>query len=81
MNAIPSSVFLGPLFLAAFFVISAVTVAGCKILFLFFVKERKKMRSSRPPRPKKTDKFASSAVRSIEINPEEVDRIYVKKVS
>ena len=78
MNTIPSSVFLGPLFLAAFFVLSIVAVAGCKILILLCVRERKKIpaQKKRTPKPPTHD-----PVRSIEINPEEVDRIYVKKVS
>ena len=78
MNTIPSSVFLGPLFLAVFFVLSIVVVAGCKILILLCVRERKKTPATKKRNPKPSP---HDPVRSIEINPEEVDRIYVKKVS
>lgn len=81
MNAIPSSVFLGPLFLIVFFIASAVMVAGIKLLFLHLKREpikvlpkkRRKAQSSKPQPVK--------AVKSIEINPDEVDKIYVKKIS
>ncbi|MBQ6728420.1 MAG: hypothetical protein IJQ87_05700 [Clostridia bacterium] len=80
MNAIPSSLFLGPLCLIGFFLISTVLVAGIKLLYLYFKREpikfipKKRKAPANKPQPVK-------AVKSIEINPDEVDKIYVKKVS
>ncbi|MBQ6922295.1 MAG: hypothetical protein IJQ66_04325 [Clostridia bacterium] len=85
MNDIILSVFLGPLFLALFFLFSLVTVAGTKILLLHFKREspKKVTAKRRSPRiktpPEKT--AAPTAVRTIEIDPDTVDRIYVKKPS
>ena len=81
MNAIPSSLFLGPLFLIVFFLISTITVAGIKILYLHLKREPinfipKKSRKTPAPKPQPV-----KPVKSIEINPDEVDKIYVKKVS
>ena len=79
---IPPSVFLGPLFLAAFFVISAVIVAGTKLLIAYFRRTPAKTASRRKRVKKPAPPPAPAApVRSIEINPDEVDKIYVRKVS
>lgn len=85
MNDIPASLFLGPLFMIAFFIACTVTVAGIKILYLYFKRAPIRIKPEKP----KTAKRKISAetreqrkpVRSIEINPDEVDKIYVKKVS
>lgn len=84
MNYITASVFLGPLFLIAFFLACTVIVAGIKIIYLYFkrtpvkfshrIKRTKKSVQAPPPAPAKP-------IRSIEINPDEVDKIYVKKIS
>ena len=83
MNNIPSSLFLGPLFLIAFFVASVVIVAGIKILYLYFKREPVRLKPERVKKPKtvKPAPPPQKPIRSIEINPDEVDRIYVKKIS
>nr|MBO4518346.1 hypothetical protein [Clostridia bacterium] len=80
MNSIPSSLFLGPLCLIGFFLISVILVAGIKILYLYFKREPIKFihKSHRTPKQKPQP---VKPVKSIEINPDEVDKIYVKKVS
>ena len=84
MNGIPASVFLGPLFMAAFFVIILVMVAGVKLLLFYFVKDKnvseKIIRRPRKRKPKPITP-TDEPVRSIEIDPEKIDKIYVKKVS
>ncbi len=80
MNLILSSVqtkeiFLGLVFLILFFLVSVIITLGIKALFLmfdqkFFYKEKRKQYIA--PKPKKP-------IKSIEINPDEVDRILVKK--
>ena len=82
MNNIPSSLFLGPLFIIAFFVASAIVVAGTKILYLYFKREPVKLKPARVKKPKIVKPAPTQKpIRSIEINPDEVDRIYVKKIS
>ena len=81
MNNIPVSLFLGPLSLIALFILCLVAVAGIKILYLYFkrVPERAKPTVKRVKKPVPSQQ--EKPVRSIEINPDEVDKIYVKKVS
>lgn len=82
MNNIPSSLFLGPLFLVAFFIASVVIVAGIKILYLYFKREPVRLKPERVKKPKTVKPTPpQKPIRSIEINPDEVDRIYVKKIS
>lgn len=85
MNNIPSSLFLGPLFLLAFFIGSVVIVAGIKIFWLYIRRTPVKLKPAKPKRVKISPQVKSAVsekpVRSIEINPDEVDKIYVKKVS
>ena len=81
MNAIPSSLFLGPLFLIALFIVSVIVVAGIKLIYFYFKREPikfipKKSRKTPAPKPQPV-----KPVKSIEINPDEVDKIYVKKIS
>ena len=84
-NLLNSAVF-GPLFLILLFALCTILVVGVKVVFynlktLFIqpvvveqeVVKRKKPRP-RKPKPKTPE-------RSIEINPNEIDKIYVKKVS
>ncbi len=82
MNDIPASVFLGPLFLFVLFIVCTVIVAGIKILYLYFKREPIKLKpaAKRAKKPAITPPPAKP-IRSIEINPDEVDKIYVKKVS
>ena len=81
MKNIPVSLFLGPLCLIAFYILCLIIVAGIKILYYYFkrspVKITKAAKRVKTPTPVPKEK----PVRSIEINPDEVDKIYVKKVS
>ena len=81
MNNIPVSLFLGPLFLIVLYIVCLISVAGIKILYLYFkrspVKIKPIVKRAKNPTPISSEKPA----RSIEINPDEVDKIYVKKVS
>lgn len=93
MNDVILSVFLGPLFLILFFLCCLAVVAGVKIILLYFRREtpaiapqtpavkraRKKPVRSRAEKPDAPAKPA--AIRSIEIDPSQVDKIYVKKIS
>ena len=82
MKDIPSSLFLGPLFLITFFLASVVIVAGIKILYLYFKREPVKLKPERVRKPKIVKPAPpQKPIRSIEINPDEVDKIYVKKIS
>ncbi|MBQ9485528.1 MAG: hypothetical protein IJU83_01690 [Clostridia bacterium] len=84
MKEIPVSLFLGPLFLITFFVACAVIVVGIKMLILYFKKEPKTpTRLSVKPKRRRAENSAPppKPVRSIEIDPDQVDKIYVKKVS
>ena len=72
------SYILGPIFIILFLAISIVSVVGVKyIISALFDKTT----FENPPTPKPKRKRKRKPVRSIEINPEEVDRIYVKKSS
>lgn len=71
---------LGPLFLICFFLISLIAVVGVKTVILavrlkFFPKKRRNIpaKQEKPKKPR--------VVKSVEINPDEVDKIYVKRVS
>ncbi|MBQ9734992.1 MAG: hypothetical protein IJV95_03935 [Clostridia bacterium] len=69
-----------------FFIASLFIVLGAKSANEFIKLRLPKKKVSAPPqneqKPKTTrPKKKPSAVRSIEINPDEIDRIYVKKIS
>ena len=83
MKDIPSSLFLGPLFLLAFFVASVIIVAGIKTLYFYLRRKPVKLKPVKIKKPKmiKPALPMEKPIRSIEINPDEVDRIYVKKIS
>lgn len=85
MNNIPSSLFLGPVFLIALFLLCVIAVAGIKILYFYVKRSPIKLKPEKPKKAKPriiAKPFQpEKVVRSIEINPDEVDRIYVKKVS
>ncbi len=70
------SFFLGLLSLIALFFLCSVTVVGVKSVFakLFPKPKPQPVKTVKKDKPKKTTK-------SITVNPEEIDRIYVKKVS
>ena len=82
MNNIPVSLFLGPLFLVLFFILCLVLVAGIKLLYYYFKPSPEKLKPESPkPKKPKTVKEPPKPIRSIEINPDEIDKIYVKKAS
>ena len=82
MNNIPLSLFLGPIFLVLLFLICLVSVAGAKLLYYYFKQPRKKLKPKpekvKSPRPKPEPVKSS---RTVEINADEVDKIYVKRAS
>ena len=85
---ITSSVFWGFLCVVLLFVLSLLLVVGAKAVILYIKQMVDKIRylpsekDFKPAPPKKsTVKKAEKPIRSIEINPDEVDRIYVKKIS
>ncbi len=86
LSSILPSFFTGLLFLVLFFLLSLFLVVGIKSVFIaikpYFTKKKKpkaiEIKPKESPKPKPIKKKVS---RSIEINPDEVDKIYVKKVS
>lgn len=73
-----SDLFFFILLFAAFYI----SVAGLKFFALYLKKRFKKFFKVKRAAPVKTQKRKKpAAIRSIEIDPEEVDRIYVKKIS
>lgn len=86
MNVSVPSYVAGPLLLAALFALCAFTVIGAKTLLDFIGSILRK--KNRPPEKAAKPKPAPAAPRgkprtlkSIEINPDDVDRIYVRKSS
>ncbi len=86
MNISVPSYVAGPLLLAALFALCAFTVIGAKTLLDFIRSMLRK--KSRPPEKAAKRIPAPAAPRrqprtlkSIEINPDDVDRIYVRKSS
>ena len=74
----PLSYLLGPIFIMLFFFVVVVAVSGFKYILTFFMPKKKK----EEPKPvKKVIVKHPRSIRSIEIDPKEVDRIYVKKSS
>ena len=74
------SYLLGPLFLICFFLTSLIAVVGIKtILYALRIKFFPKKHVDIPVKQEKTKK--PRVVKSVEINPDEVDKIYVKRVS
>ncbi len=82
MSEIFLSVVGGIFFISVFFVFSVVVVLGAKVFYknvssLFPKPDEKEVK----PVKRKARKKPSNVVRSIEINPEEIDKIYVRKSS
>ncbi len=85
------SFFLGILIITLLFFICAFLTLGAKITYYYIIsnlKEKKKIAPSKVEQPpasntqaKKPRKRTYKPIRSIEINPEEVDRVYFKKSS
>lgn len=74
----PYSYLIGPFFILMFFVFSLALVIGVKYLLSFI--PGKKMPSA-AKKPRKTYVRKLRPVKSIEIDPQEIERIYVKKSS
>ena len=87
-----SSFFIGFLYTTALFLVCLVTVVGIKSIYLSinrYIKEKffpsptvcptPIKKAVRKRKPKTT--LNKSAITSIEIDPEKIDRIYVKKIS
>ena len=75
-NVDTKDILLGLLFLLLFFLISVILAVGIKALISFFGEKffnSEKLKKPSPPKPKR------KPIKSIEINPDEVDRIVVKK--
>lgn len=82
-----SSFLLGLICTSALFVICYIVVVGIKYIYLSFFAVYKKpipkvINSVDKPTPKKQPpKRSNTPIRSIEIDPEQIDKIYVKKSS
>ncbi len=83
MNKLWSSIILGILFLALSFAVSLLVVVAVKWIYItlkrYLSTSEERVEPSPPPSPKPKPKRVYKPVRSIEINPEEIDRIIVKK--
>lgn len=79
MNTTVLSLLFGPIFLACFFVISFFAVYGVKAFVSLFVRrpqkpaERESIPEPTPPAPKKK----RASYRTLRINPDDVDKIYI----
>ncbi len=93
MNNFASNFFLGLICTLFLFVLSVIITLGIKTLYLMYLDFTKKPQpsnenkqpphksrqtTSKKPKPKKAP---SHIIRSIEIDPEQIDKIYVKKSS
>ncbi|MBE7081332.1 MAG: hypothetical protein E7372_02090 [Clostridiales bacterium] len=93
MNNFASSFLLGLVCTLFLFILSVIITLGVKMLYLMhfdFAKTKETDNDSKPnkakskkPSPKKDSKPKPTpkAIRSIEIDPEQIDKIYVKKTS
>ena len=80
-----SSFFSGLLCLSGFFLLSLILVVGYKTIE-FYIKERFFIKPVEVQQPtasikRKRKRKAPTPIRSIEIDPQEIDRIYVKKAN
>lgn len=89
MDNLLTSFILGLLSTVSLFLISLILVVGTKSVYLYLkeflfptpVKVEKVEKPQNTPRPRKKKQTQYTPVKSIEINPDEVDRIYVRKIS
>ena len=92
MNNFASSFLLGLVCTLFLLILSVIITLGVKMLCLMYLdfsknqdtsKEIKPKQSKKQPSPKKPAKHKPTprAIRSIEIDPEQIDKIYVKKTS
>ena len=83
MNIFPSLI-TGLICTAGLFLISFIIVVSAKALIDYIKRRLPKKQMEQKPQPseqKKPQKKKSATVRSIEIDPSQIDRIYVKKIS
>ena len=87
MNTVTSAI-LGFLFTIALFFICFFSVVGFKAVRIYITNLFNKQQNITPnpktkttKKPKQKPTPSSSPVKSIEINPDEIDRIYVRKTS
>ena len=84
MNNFALNFFLGLICTLAIFVLSIIITLGIKTLSLICLDLAKKSKNTQPkkaPAHKKPKQSSSKVIRSIEIDPEQIDKIYVKKTS
>ena len=90
MNSVLYQAISGFFWVVTFFIISYLLVVGGKIVYFaileILTKNREPINSpvekpKKPKRQKETQKAPQKPIRSIEINPDEVDRIRFKKSS
>ena len=91
MNNFASNFFLGLICTLFLFVLSVIITLGVKTLLLVYLDFEKTPEPSKEPKPltqkskqtapkkSRRPKSPSKVVRSIEIDPEQIDKIYVKK--
>jgi len=81
-NILSASPFLGFCCVVLLFIVSLIVVLGVKVIILGIKQLYYKFNPPPKPQPKAArPKRKREPVKSIEIDPNEVDRIYVKKVS
>lgn len=87
MSNLLTSPFLGFFCLAGLFVLCVFIVIGAKIVYLtvkeYFhpIKPEPEKQPTKTKRKPSTPKKSAKPIRSIEINPDEVDKIYMRKSS
>ncbi len=87
MNNFISNFFLGFICTLFLLILSVIITLGLKTLGWFYLERSKKtqptqqVKKSSATNKSKPQKAPSNIVRSIEIDPEQIDKIYVKKTS
>ncbi len=81
MNTIFYYYFLGPIILCALYALCFFLVVGIKVFSLIFVPKKPSVQRFSKEGAKKSNPKTRSSVKSIEIDPDYIDRIYVKKSS
>ena len=84
MNILLVPIFTGFLLIAFLFALSLFIVVGAKYVYYWLCQAFGKQTAvcqKQPPSTPKAPPKKRKPIRSIEINPDEVDRIYVKKIS
>lgn len=74
----------GLFYTSMFFFLCLFSVIGAKFLLFYYFSQKNVKRTPKPQhkkKPKTPQPSISKPIKSIEINPDEIDRIYVKKSS